>query len=91
MADVYSSPSDPVFFLHHLFVDHQYASWQEVDPSRKTSLPDACADGTDPCGNTLDPGDVLDLNGLAPNITVGEVINTRAYPMCYKYDSYYAG
>lgn len=88
MSDVYASPSDPIFFMHHLFVDHQYASWQEANNSRKSTVAASCADGSTPCTNTLTLQSVLDMNGLTSNAAVGNVINTQSGTICYKYDYY---
>lgn len=86
MAEVAASPGDPVFFLHHLFVDQQFASWQEVDATRKTLVDGACQDGASPCTAALTLDSVVDVNGLLPNVTVGELMDTRGGALCYTYD-----
>lgn len=88
MADVYSSASDPTFFMHHLFIDNQYASWQEAggaDGTRKTQVDGACSDGNNPC-TALTPQTVLEMNGLAENKLVGDVLDTHSETLCYRYD-----
>lgn len=89
MSDVWSSPSDPIFFMHHLFVDAQFASWQEADSSRKSTVANSCADGSSPCATALTTNAVLDMNGLGPNLTVGDVLDTQGGDLCYGYDYYY--
>lgn len=87
MAEVSASPSDPIFFMHHLFVDHQFASWQEANSTRKTFVDGACEDGKSPCkALTLDS--VVDMNGLLPSVTVGELLNTENGSLCYTYDRF---
>jgi tyrosinase len=31
-----TSPGDPIFFMHHGFVDWQWKSWQDVNRTRST-------------------------------------------------------
>lgn len=35
--DAFSSPGDPVFYLHHAQVDHMWTVWQNLDPKNRTS------------------------------------------------------
>lgn len=85
---MYSSPSDPIFYMHHLFVDHELASWQQVSAERRTTVTSACLDTTSPCDNPLSLNTVLNMNGLGRNAVLGDVINTQAGLLCYKYDYY---
>jgi tyrosinase len=32
MADIMYSPADPLFWLHHAFIDREWARWQDVHP-----------------------------------------------------------
>jgi tyrosinase len=32
-----TSPGDPIFFMHHGFVDWQWKRWQDVSKARSTS------------------------------------------------------
>jgi tyrosinase len=88
MSDVYASPSDPVFWLHHSFVDHSWASWQNLDSGiRTTSI-----DGTDASGQPLTLDTVLSMGGIRPDVPVSAVVNTLGgvsiggVPFCFKYD-----
>ena len=36
MMDMFTSPSDPVFYLHHANIDRIWAKWQAADPSART-------------------------------------------------------
>lgn len=36
MTQTATSPGDPVFFLHHVFINMLWAKWQLVDPSNRT-------------------------------------------------------
>lgn len=87
MSEVSASPSDPIFFMHHLFVDHQLASWQEANSTRKEIANGACEGGSSPCtAMTLDS--VVNMNELLPNTTVGEVLDTQGGVLCYTYDRF---
>ncbi|KAH9904268.1 Di-copper centre-containing protein [Xylariomycetidae sp. FL2044] len=84
MAEVSASPGDPIFFMHHLFVDRTFRIWQNADPARTTTI-DGCQDGNDPCTPiTMDY--VLSSNGLRPDTTVGAVMDTLGDALCYRYD-----
>ncbi|KAI0412042.1 hypothetical protein F5X98DRAFT_24359 [Xylaria grammica] len=84
MAEVSASVGDPMFFMHHLFVDHTFRIWQNAMPSRRTTI-SGCADHSNPCTPiTLDTK--LSTNGLRPDVTVGEVLNTLSGTVCYRYD-----
>lgn len=74
---MYSSPCDPIFYLHHLFVDHQFSTWQDVSIARKQTLTNT---------GKVDLNTVLDMNGLRANGKVSDVIDTQGGLLCYKYD-----
>lgn len=81
MADVFASPGDPVFFLHHAFIDRNYRIWQNADPARITYI-----DGTDRFGNALTMDTGVFLSGLRPNVVVRDIINTLGDTLCYRYN-----
>ncbi|KAI0107424.1 Di-copper centre-containing protein [Hypoxylon sp. NC0597] len=84
MAEVQASPGDPVFHLHHLFVDHSFRIWQNADASRTTTI-NGCADANNPCTPiTMDY--VLTSNGLRPDTTIANVMDTLGGYLCYRYD-----
>ncbi|KAI1292980.1 hypothetical protein F5Y03DRAFT_14985 [Xylaria venustula] len=84
MAEVSASVGDPIFFMHHLFVDHVFRIWQNANPSRRTTI-NGCADKANPCTPiTLDTK--LSSSGLRPDITVGEALNTLGGTFCYRYN-----
>ncbi|KAH6667782.1 hypothetical protein B0J14DRAFT_601438 [Halenospora varia] len=37
MSDLFSSPNDPAFFLHHAQVDRMWTIWQGLDPAHRTN------------------------------------------------------
>lgn len=84
MAEVSASVGDPIFFMHHLFVDHTFRIWQNANPSRRTTI-SGCADKANPCTPiTLDTK--LSSNGIRPDLTVRQVMDTLGGTFCYRYD-----
>ncbi|EGD81304.1 hypothetical protein PTSG_11341 [Salpingoeca rosetta] len=56
-----SAPYDPVFFLHHAYVDKQWYDWQVVLGNGNDFTPERLHDTMDPFPKT--PADVLDSEG----------------------------
>jgi len=91
MADVYASPGDPMFYLHHTSIDHEWWKWQNVDPEAR--LKDATGPtiaNSPPFGNrTSGPNITLDfeigLNELEPKVPLRRVMNTQGDLLCYTY------
>jgi len=87
MSDVDSSPGDPIFFMHHAFVDHMWRIWQNMDSSRLTQM-NGYTTQSEPAGGwvetTLDY--TLTSLGLIPDVTIRDVMNTVGPYLCYKYD-----
>ncbi|MFI5620484.1 tyrosinase family protein [Streptomyces sp. NPDC051567] len=60
------SPNDPVFWLHHAFIDKLWADWQRLHPGSAHYLPGGNTTGTVdlnetmPPWNTVTPSDLLD-------------------------------
>lgn len=82
MSDVYASPSDPVFFLHHGFIDRNFRIWQNNGGNARVSS----VDGTDAFGNALTLNTKVNVYGFRPDVRVGDILNTRGPTLCYKYD-----
>ncbi|KAI1174842.1 hypothetical protein F4777DRAFT_368085 [Nemania sp. FL0916] len=87
MADSIASPGDPIFFMHHLYVDYVFRKWQLGNLSRRTTI-SGCAsnDGCPPL--TLDT--VLYMNNICgskcPDLPVRDVLRTLQGHFCYKYN-----
>jgi tyrosinase len=82
MADVVASPSDPVFFMHHGFVDHSWHLWQNGDPNNR--LYQISGNTIDGQPVTLDY--VLTSNGIRPPVTVRDMMDVMGGFLCYRYD-----
>lgn len=92
MGDLYASPSDPVFYMHHANLDRVWWSWQALDLEKR--LTDISGpiylmdyDNTQGGNVTLDFPMTLDVN--AENITVRDVMDIKAGVLCYEYDQLY--
>ena len=81
MQDVYGSPADPVFWLHHAYIDRNFRNWQNRDAARRTTT----VGGTDANrqGITLNTG--ITMNGLRADVRVRDILNTQSSTLCYRY------
>ncbi|CCT73062.1 related to monophenol monooxygenase [Fusarium fujikuroi IMI 58289] len=95
MGDMYSSPGDPIFWLHHTNVDRLWDIWQRLDwPARKSDIsgPDTqYAYPYDFFGDkaykNITLAYVMDFGNLLPDrryVTVEEAMDTRR--LCYTYE-----
>ncbi|KAH6657404.1 hypothetical protein BKA67DRAFT_655677 [Truncatella angustata] len=86
MADVWASPSDPIFWMHHSFIDHSWRIWQNADASRIESI-----NGNDAAGNALTLDTMVYMGGIRPDVRVRDIINTLggvqigSETFCYRY------
>jgi tyrosinase len=87
MADVYGSPSDPIFWMHHTFIDQSFWTWQGTNSTRLSTI-----DGIDHNGDPLTLDTVLDMGGIRPNVTIGQIVDTLGgvvignETFCYQYN-----
>ncbi|KAF2013058.1 Di-copper centre-containing protein [Aaosphaeria arxii CBS 175.79] len=82
MQDVWASPSDPVFWLHHAFIDRNFRVWQNANmPARVSTI-----NGNDAFGRPLTMGMSVSVNGIRPDTTIGNIMNTLDTTLCYRYD-----
>ncbi|KAK9723009.1 hypothetical protein K7432_002259 [Basidiobolus ranarum] len=75
---VMTSPNDPLFWLHHAFVDKIWADWQATEQSRSREYNGKRTNG----GNAL-PTDVMNPF----NVTVSAVLDTSSPGLCYRYSN----
>jgi tyrosinase len=81
MADVYASPSDPVFWLHHAFIDRNYRIWQNADRSRVGYI-----NGNDIVGNPLTLDTTVNVYDFRPTVRIRDILDTMGETLCYKYN-----
>ncbi|ORX97795.1 hypothetical protein BCR34DRAFT_159763 [Clohesyomyces aquaticus] len=86
-GDLFASPGDPAFFLHHAMIDRVYWIWQNQDLKKRQNAgfqATITINNQPPSRNaTLD--DTFDLGVNAPQITIRDTVNTLAGPFCYIY------
>ncbi|TLS27447.1 hypothetical protein PpBr36_05465 [Pyricularia pennisetigena] len=84
MEDIDASPGDPLFYLHHAFVDRLWWNWQMADPANRLYQlgGPSTQKGTDQ--TTLDY--VMTTYEIRPNVTVGQVMDIQGDYLCYQYD-----
>ncbi|KAH7103715.1 tyrosinase central domain protein [Auriculariales sp. MPI-PUGE-AT-0066] len=89
-ADIFSSPADPAFFLHHSQVDKIWSQWQAKDQIARSFGKDAVW-GT-VTGFNIPPSDnatlatILTWGGLIPPRPLGAMQARGAPGLCYKYE-----
>lgn len=70
--------------MHHAQIDSLWWKWQQID--RTARLKDyggrLVSDGVE---EIADLGDLLSYGGLGPDVRVSQVMDTEAWPLCYKY------
>jgi tyrosinase len=86
-AVFHSSPTDPLFFLHHGMIDNIWTTWQNLDFYRRQFI----IKGTSTLGNnppskemTLD--DVIPFGFVAEDRIFRELMDTFAEGYCYRYE-----
>jgi tyrosinase len=85
-TDLYSSPGEPAFYLHHGAIDRAYAIWQGQDLSNRLQV---VAGGTRMFGGGTSAKltDNVDLsNGDAKVYQIKDLVSTVDGPFCYMYE-----
>lgn len=85
MADPIASPSDPLFFLHHSFIDWTWKTWQDKSAAVRTTTISGCANQASPCA-ALTVDTKLSTRGIEADITVKDILDTEGGFLCYKFD-----
>lgn len=80
MQDVFASSADPVFWLHHAYVDRNFWTWQNGGRARTSSV-----NGADSAGRPLSMGTTITMNGIRPDVRISGVMNTQSNTLCYRY------
>ncbi|EEU41258.1 uncharacterized protein NECHADRAFT_83487 [Fusarium vanettenii 77-13-4] len=94
LMDLYSSPNDPIFWVHHAQLDYLWSLWQKADKSRLADVGGArTLDGFGPSGDkveltTLDtPLWMGFMNDDVPVKAVMDTINRDGEGvLCYEYE-----
>ena len=91
MSDIYASPGDPLFYLHHTTIDHEWWKWQNVDPEARLKdatgpiLPFGIPLGSRTGGENITLDFMIGLAELAPMVPLRSVMDTEGDFLCYTY------
>lgn len=81
MQDAAGSPGDPVFWLHHAFIDRNWRIWQNANSARTGYI-----NGVDVAGRPLTLDMSVSVNGMRPNIRIRDLLDTTNDRLCYRYN-----
>ncbi|CBX91558.1 hypothetical protein LEMA_P070660.1 [Plenodomus lingam JN3] len=81
MQDVFGSPSDPVFWLHHAFLDRNFRIWTNANSARLNTI-----NGNDVSGRPITLDTTLNVYDFRPTVRVRDVMDTTATTLCYRYN-----
>jgi tyrosinase len=90
-GDIFNSPSDPWFWLHHAQIDRTWWIWQNQDPASRSSpkgnnsLAGTITLNNSPPSRNTRLDDVIDLGVNAKSILIEDALSTTAGPFCYVY------
>ncbi|KAI0862673.1 Di-copper centre-containing protein [Xylaria cubensis] len=84
-GDLYGSPVDPVFFLHHAMVDRLYWLWQALHPSLARTIEGTLTLFNEPPSRNTSTCDLIDLGVNAPSLKIANVLDTLGSDLCYIY------
>ncbi|RDL39904.1 Di-copper centre-containing [Venustampulla echinocandica] len=85
-GDIFASPGDPMFWLHHAQIDRTWWIWQNQDlKNRQNAISGTLTLGNFPPtrNGTLD--DLIDLGVSAAPVTIRSLMSTTEGPLCYIY------
>ncbi|RDW89637.1 hypothetical protein BP6252_01669 [Coleophoma cylindrospora] len=88
MTDVDSSPGDPVFYLHHNYLDRLYWQWQQINPTERLYLVGGNTTVTEPSSGweTMTLEYEMNMFGIADNVTIATVSNIQGGYLCYEFE-----
>lgn len=84
MGSFYSSPNDPLFYLHHAGIDRVWWKWQQDEPSKRLLEIGGRSSPNPPYG-TANLDLLLEFGDLAPPVPLREVMDVAYEPYCYAY------
>ncbi|KAK8004739.1 Di-copper centre-containing protein [Apiospora arundinis] len=87
-TDLFSSPNDPAFFLHHAMLDRLWWIWQALHPALARTIEGTVTMNNNPPSVNATVRDELDVKGLlASKVLLQDVLDTMGgEPLCYVYN-----
>jgi tyrosinase len=86
-GDFFSSPNDPVFFMHHSMIDRVYWLWQALHLNQAGTIAGTITLNNKPAGRATSLDDVIQTNFLNMETRkIGDLLSTiDGDPFCYIY------
>ncbi|KAK8029799.1 hypothetical protein PG993_011090 [Apiospora rasikravindrae] len=89
-GDLWVSPGDPAFWVHHGNMDRMWTLWQAIDPENRTVLLDEGPYGhttwnNEPPSPLTKMDDIINIGWAGPPTTMREMMSTTSGPLCYFY------
>ncbi|KAG6362936.1 hypothetical protein INS49_008031 [Diaporthe citri] len=90
-GDLFTSPGDPAFWVHHGQMDRLWALWQTRDPSTRYTQLDNGTYGhitwaNSPASRLAELDDIIDVGYAGPSIKIRDAMSTTSGPFCYFYE-----
>ncbi|KAL4940873.1 hypothetical protein BDV06DRAFT_223677 [Aspergillus oleicola] len=89
MADVFASPQDPIFMLHHGMIDNLWSGWQRsgsVAENRLKALNGTAIYFDPPGAELVNLDSVMEFGPLDEPVRIGEVMDVTKGEYCYRYE-----
>ena len=79
---------DPLFYLHHGWIDRLWWAWQSQDPTNRLYQLGGYTTQSEPKSGWVNTtlNYTLYSYNILPNVTVGQVMDTEGGYLCYNYD-----
>ncbi|KAH9207630.1 tyrosinase [Leptodontidium sp. 2 PMI_412] len=85
-GDIFVSPGDPAFWIHHAQIDRTWWIWQNQDiKNRQNAIAGTITLNNNPPSRDGTLADVITLGVNGPDTTIGDMMSTQAGPLCYIY------
>jgi tyrosinase len=86
-GDFYSSPNDPVFFMHHAMLDRVWWLWQAIHPAQAKTIAGTITIMNRPPSRNATVDDLVEMNYLnIEGLPISSLLDTLGgEPFCYIY------
>ncbi|KAG4414580.1 hypothetical protein IFR04_012278 [Cadophora malorum] len=85
-GDIFVSPGDPAFWIHHAQIDRTWWIWQNQDiKNRQNAIAGTITLNNSPPSRDGTLQDTITLGVNGPDTTIGAMMSTQAGPLCYIY------
>lgn len=86
LADIDTSPAEPMFWLHHAQIDRVWTIWQGLDPAkRRNAIWGTSTRGDDPPSANMTLDDSLNFGFISQPLRFADLMNPLSGPFCYYY------